>query len=385
MKKFISILLITSFIFPFTVKANNLESPDITKGAKSAVMIDYQTGEVLYDKNANERRCVASLVKMMGLVIIMEKIDAKTLKEEEILTVSKNAKEMGGTQIWLEEGEKISVSDLLKGVTMASANDAMVLLAERVSGTEEAFVKEMNKKAKELNLKNTNFTNATGFDEENSYSSAYDMAIIAKELLKHKKILNYTSKYEDYIRENTENKTWIVNTNKLVRFYKGADGLKTGFTDKAGSTLAVTSKRDNLRLIAITLGYDNTNTRNNETMALLDYGYNQYESKVLLKKDKPVKTVNLNKAKDKKVNLMLEEDLVVVNKKGDSSNSYSYDIVLDDIEFPLKKGDKLGELILKNNGEKISEVPLVSDKNIEKAGIFSQYLRVIATLLSGSL
>ena len=213
MKKFISILLITSFIFPFTVKANNLESPDITKGAKSAVMIDYQTGEVLYDKNANERRCVASLVKMMGLVIIMEKIDAKTLKEEEILTVSKNAKEMGGTQIWLEEGEKISVSDLLKGVTMASANDAMVLLAERVSGTEEAFVKEMNKKAKELNLKNTNFTNATGFDEENSYSSAYDMALIAKELLKHKKILNYTSKYEDYIRENTENKTWIVNTN----------------------------------------------------------------------------------------------------------------------------------------------------------------------------
>lgn len=215
MKKIICILLITIFLFPFTVFAS-IDSPDITKGAKSAVMIDASSGEILYNKQANERRSVASLVKMMGLVLIMERIDNGTLKETEILTVSKNAKEMGGTQIWLEEGEKISVSDLLKGVTMASANDAMVLLAERVSGTEEAFVKEMNKKAKSLNLKNTNFTNATGFDEEGSYSSAYDMAIIAKELLKHDKILEYTSKYEDYIRENTTTKTWIVNTNKVV-------------------------------------------------------------------------------------------------------------------------------------------------------------------------
>ena len=342
-------------------------------------------GEILYDKNAHERRSVASLVKMMGLVLIMEKIDEGTLKTDEILTVSQNAKEMGGTQIWLEEGEKISVDDLLKGITMASANDAMVLMAERVSGTEEAFVKEMNDKASELGLKNTKFVNVTGFDEEGSYSSAYDMAIIAKELLKHDKILDYTSKYEDYIRENTENKTWIVNTNKLVRFYKGADGLKTGYTDAAGSTLAVTAKRDGLRLIAITLGYDNTNTRNTETMALLDYGYNQYESKTLLKKDEPVKTVKLSKANQNEVNLMLKDDLVVVNKKGDNSSNYTYDIKLDDVKFPVKKGDKLGTLILKNNDKIIMEVDLVSDSDIEKAGIFKQYLRVVASLLSGNI
>ena len=211
------------------------------------------------------------------------------------------------------------------------------------------------------------------------------MAIIAKELLKHDKILDYTSKYEDYIRENTENKTWIVNTNKLVRFYKGADGLKTGYTDEAGSTLAVTAKRDGLRLIAITLGYDNTNTRNTETMALLDYGYNQYESKTLLKKDKPVKTVKLSKANQNEVNLMLEDDLVVVNKKGDNSSNYTYDIKLDDVKFPVKKGDKLGTLILKNNDKIIMEVDLVSDSDIEKAGIFKQYLRVVASLLSGNI
>ena len=383
MKKVLGIFLTAIFIFPFTVYATS--SPDITSGAESAVMIDYMGGEILYDKNAHERRSVASLVKMMGLVLIMEKIDEGTLKTDEILTVSQNAKEMGGTQIWLDEGEKISVDDLLKGITMASANDAMVLMAERVSGTEEAFVKEMNDKASELGLKNTKFVNVTGFDEEGSYSSAYDMAIIAKELLKHDKILDYTSKYEDYIRENTENKTWIVNTNKLVRFYKGADGLKTGYTDEAGSTLAVTAKRDGLRLIAITLGYDNTNTRNTETMALLDYGYNQYESKTLLKKDKPVKTVKLSKANQNEVNLMLEDDLVVVNKKGDNSSNYTYDIKLDDVKFPVKKGDKLGTLILKNNDKIIMEVDLVSDSDIEKAGIFKQYLRVVASLLSGNI
>ena len=212
MKKVISLFLIVFFLVPMMVFAD----PDITSGAKSAVMIDYSTGEVLYDKNGNERRSVASLTKMMGLILIFEKIDNGSLKKDEILTTSKNAKEMGGTQIWLEEGEKISVDDLIKGITMASANDAMVLMAERISGTENAFVKEMNDKVKELGLKNTHFVNCTGFDEEGNYSSAYDMAIIARELIKHDKVLDYTSKYESYIREDTNNKTWIVNTNKVV-------------------------------------------------------------------------------------------------------------------------------------------------------------------------
>lgn len=261
----------------------------------------------------------------------------------------------------------------------------MVLMAERASGTEEAFVKEMNKKAKELGLKNTNFVNSTGFDEEGSYSSAYDMALIAKELIKHKKILDYTSKYEDYIRENTENKTWIVNTNKLVRFYQGVDGLKTGYTDEAGSSIAVTAEKNGLRLIAISLGYDNTTTRNSETMALLDYGYNQYESKTIFSKGKKIKEVKLNKANKNKVNLILSEDVKVTVKKGENDKTYTYDIKLNTINYPIKKGEKIGKLYLKDGNKILREVSLVSDSNIKKASIFKQYLRVVENYFTGSV
>lgn len=381
MKKVFIFLFLLSFFSPCLVYANE---PDIVSGAKSAVMIDASSGEVLYNKNANEKRSVASLTKMMGLVLIFEKIDNGSLKTKEILTVSKNAKEMGGTQIWLNEGEKISVDDLIKGITMASANDAMVLMAERVSGTEEAFVKEMNAKARTLGLKNTNFVNCTGFDEEGGYSSAYDMALIAKELLKYEKILDYTSKYEDYIREGADNKTWVVNTNKLVRFYKGADGLKTGYTDEAGSTLAVTAKRDGLRLIAITLGYSNTNDRNSETMALLDYGFNQYESKLLFSKGKKVKKIKLNKAEEDFTDLVLADDVILTLKRGSESN-YNYFVRVNDFKIPFKKGDVLGKFVLKNDGRVVSETDLVSSKNVLKASIFKQYLRVILDSLTGIL
>ncbi len=224
MKKFILITFIFIFIInviPTSIFALEKEEyANITPNAFSAVLIESTTGKVLYNKSANEMHPVASLTKMMGLILIFDALENGSLKLDEMVTTSRNAKEMGGSQIWLEEGEKISVNDLIKGITMASANDAMVLMAERIAGTEEAFVKMMNEKAKELGLKNTYFKNSTGLDEDGQYSSAYDMAIIAMHLLKHEKILDYTSVYEDYIRENTDNKTWIVNTNKVVfKFY----------------------------------------------------------------------------------------------------------------------------------------------------------------------
>lgn len=213
MKKMIFLLLIFS-LFPFNVLAQTTNEADVTKNAKSAIVIENTTGKILYNKNANQISSVASLTKMMGLILIFDTIEQKGLTFDEVITVSKNAKDMGGSQIWLEEGEKISVEDLIKGITLASGNDAMVALAERIAGTEEAFVKLMNNKAKELNLKNTNFVNSTGLDEEGHYSTAYDMAKIAQELLKYEDVLKYTSIYEDYIRKDTENKSWIVNTNK---------------------------------------------------------------------------------------------------------------------------------------------------------------------------
>ena len=294
---------------------------------------------------------------------------------------------MGGTQIWLEEGEKISVKDLIKGITMASANDAMVLMAERVSGTEQEFVKEMNKKAKELNLKNTNFVNSTGLDEEGNYSTAYDTAIIAKELIKHKKVLNYTKEYESYIRENTDNKTWIVNTNKLVKFYKGVDGLKTGYTEQAGSSLAVTAKQNGLRLIAISLGYNNTKTRNSEAIAMLDYGFHQYESKTLIEKTKKIKEIKLDKSNINKVNLFLKDDLTITTKKGEFKKNYTYNIKLNKLSYPVKKEDTIGYLYLKEQttNKTIKKVPLTTDQNIEKASILKQYIRVIKNFLTGEV
>lgn len=382
MKKTLIIFIINIILFPSVVLAND---GDFTPNASSSILIDYDTKEVLYGKNENKRTSVASLTKMVGLILIMEKLEEGSLKTSDMITISKNAKEMGGTQLWLEEGEKISVNDLLKGITMASANDAMVAMAERISGTEKAFVKKMNDKVRILGLKNTNFVNCTGFDEEGGYSTAYDMAIIASELLSHKKILDYTSKYESYIRENTKNKTWITNTNKLVKFYQGVDGLKTGYTDDAGSSIAVTAKKDGLRLIAISFGYKDTKTRNSEMIALLDYGFNQYTSKTILKKNQIIKKISLSEADKDKINLVVEEDVNVTNKLGSNPLKYTYYVKLKDISFPIKKGDTLGFLYLKNDKGIVKEVKLITDSDIKKAGLFKQYFKVIKNMISGDV
>lgn len=382
MKKLLIVFSIGILLCPYVVLAND---GDFTPNASSAILIDNNSKEVLYNKNGNKKTSVASLTKMMGLILIMEKLEDGSLKTNEVLTVSKNAKEMGGTQLWLEEGEKISVNDLLKGITMASANDAMVVMAERISGTEAAFVKKMNNKAMALGLKNTNFVNCTGFDEEGAYSTAYDMSLIASELLKHKKILEYTSKYESYIRENTKNKTWITNTNKLVKFYKGVDGLKTGYTDNAGSSIAVTAKKDGLRLIAISFGYKDTKTRNSEMIALLDYGFKQYNSKTLFKKNQVVKQISLPKADKNKIDLLVKDDINVTNKIGGIPKSYTYNIKVNNISFPVKKGDTIATLYLKTNNKIVREVDLITNTDIKKAGIVKQYFKVLEDMISGNV
>ena len=213
MKNFIIFLITISVIFPIKVIA--IED-NLLENAKSGILIEKETGEILYEKNKDEKLAIASLTKMTAQIIILENIENGNLKWDEIVTTSANAANMGGTQIWLSAGEKISVEDLFKGISMASANDATVALAERIAGTEKAFVEMMNNKVKELGLKNTVFKNCTGLDEDGHFSTAYDLAIIAKELLNHEEILRFSSVYEDYIREDTANKFWIVNTNKVV-------------------------------------------------------------------------------------------------------------------------------------------------------------------------
>ena len=275
-----SLSFVLSSLFIIPVSAEESVETELIPGAISGVLMEASSGKIVFSKEPDKEVAVASMTKMVAQILILEAIRNDKISWDDVVTVSQNASDMGGSQIYLSVGEKISIRDLFKGISMASANDATVQMAEVLAGSEEAFVKEMNQKVKELGLKHTVFKNCTGLDEEGHYSSAYDMAMIARELVvNYPEILEFSSVYEDYLREDTANKFWLVNTNKLVRFYEGADGLKTGHTDAAKYCLAATAKKNNLRFIAIVLGEENSNVRNQEVMSLLDYGFNHYQMK----------------------------------------------------------------------------------------------------------
>ena len=242
-------LILACFLF-LNVKAEDI---NLASNAKSAILIEASTGKILFEKNSHEKLPPASMTKMMSMLIILENISKGTIKWDDMIRVSENASSMGGSQILLETGEEMSVEDLFKGVAVASGNDAIVALAEAVAGTVDEFVNLMNKRAVELGLRDTYFKNPHGLNDANHYSSAYDMSIIALELSKHKEVFNYTSLYEDYLRKNTNRKLWLVNTNKLVRFYKGVDGFKTGYTNEAGYCLTATADYG-FRVIAVVMG-----------------------------------------------------------------------------------------------------------------------------------
>lgn len=371
MKRFVKILLIMFLLFPVFVKA---EEKELLKNARNGILIEASTGEILFEKEKDEKVAVASLTKMMVQLIVIEKIENGDIGWDDIVVASKNASGMGGTQIWLSTGEKMSVRDLFKGMSIVSANDATVALAEYISGSEEEFVKLMNKKAKELGLSNTIYKNSTGLDEDGHLSSAYDLALLARELLKHEEILEFSSLYEDYIRKDTPNKYWLVNTNKLVRFYNGADGLKTGFTDNAKYTMAATAKRDNMRLIAIVLGEDEGKVRNSEAMELLDYGFDNYKLDLIKKKNDVVDYLSLDKSDVKNIPIVLENDLSVLSKKTNQSIKYDIDIKLDDISLPIKKNDKVGVINLVSNGKVIKSSNLVSKEDANKVSFLDYFL-----------
>lgn len=379
MKKIIIVLLCFTFIFPLGVFANE----ELIPNAVSGLLMEADTGKIIFKKDINKKVAVASMTKMVAQIIIMENIESGKIKWDDIVTVSKNAADMGGSQIYISEGEKISVSDLMKGISMASGNDATVAMAEYISGSEAKFVELMNKKVKELGLKNTNFKNCTGLDEDGHYSSAYDMAVIARTLInEHPSITSFSSVYEDYLRENTDNRFWLVNTNRLVRFYDGADGLKTGHTDNAGYCLAATAKRNGLRLIAIVLGENNATTRNNETMELLDYGYQNLKVKKLKNKNDIVKKIKLDKADKEIVDIILKDDLTVVEDIGDNI-SYSEEIVIDDIKLPVKFGDVVGKIIVYSGSKKVKTGELTVNEDINNLSFLKLLINEIVDLVSG--
>lgn len=351
------------------------------KNGKAGLLMEVNSGEILYEKNKDDQVAVASMTKMMGLIIIMEKLESGEITLDEVVTASKNASGMGGSQIYLETGEKMTVKDLIKGITMASANDATVAMAERIAGSESKFVEMMNDKVQELGLKNTHFVNSTGLDEANHYSSAYDMAIIAKELLSHEQILDFTSIYEDYLRVDSSNKFWLVNTNKLVRLYEGADGLKTGFTDNAGYCMAVTAKRNGMRLIAVVLGEEKGSVRNLETSELLDYGFNVYKVTNFMEKDSIVDTIRFEKSTNDEVNIYLSRDASVLMKQSDNSSGFDTEIKLNAIELPLKNGDIVGSLLIKKNNNVIDKIDLIVKEDVSSKNFIQLFVDVIKDTL----
>lgn len=378
-------LLFTVFIFFIFMSFVNAEPTDLAPNAKSAILIESSTGEILFQKNVHEKFAPASMTKMMSMLLIMENIENGNLKWDEKVKVSAYAASFGGSQIYLEEGELMIVEDLLKGIAIGSANDATVALAERIAGTEEEFVTMMNEKAKELGLKNTNFKNSHGLDTANHYSSAYDMAMIAKALVKYPKILEFSSIYETYLRADKEDKFWLVNTNKLVRFYTGADGLKTGYTDEAGYCLTATAKRNNMRLIAVVMGEADSSIRNKEVSNMLNYGYNLYQREVILDTNTIVGTINVEKGKEEKIDIVAKDEVSILLKKGSVKKEYVYKLNIQKIDAPIKIGDKVGTIDIYEDDNLIKTVDATVLKEVKKANIFELYIRYFKNIVRGDM
>ena len=381
MKKIICLF----FSFFFLLNIVKAEDLVLAPNAKSAIMLEASTGEVLFEKNSHEKLHPASMTKMMSMLLILENIKKGVINWDDIVTVSSNASSMGGSQILLETGEQMSVSDLFKGIAVASGNDAVVAMAEKIAGTQEEFVNMMNKRANELGLTDTNFKNCHGLDDANHYSSASDMAKIAMELVKHEKLFEYTSIYEDYLRENTDRKFWLVNTNKLVRFYSGVDGLKTGYTKEAGYCLTATAKRNGMRIIAVVMGEPESSVRSSEVSSMLDYAFAQYELESFLSTDSKLDTVYINKAHKEYFNVVPTEDVTILNKKLEDKKNATYELKMDSYKLPIKKGDRVGSLNVYVDGNLYRSIDVTFDDDVNKADLITLYGRYLKKLFTGDI
>lgn len=375
MKKFILFIMLLFEI----VYASEI---DLAKNAKSAILVESTTGKIIFEKNKDEKRSPASMTKIMTLLLTMESIDSGNLSFSDKVNVSKNASGMGGTQIFIEEGSSVDVLTLVKGISIVSANDAAVAIAEKIGGTEEVFVNMMNDKARELGCKNTNFMNPHGLDEEGHYTTAYDLSLIARELLKHEDILEFTSTYEDYIDVGGENH-WLVNTNKLVRFYEGIDGLKTGYTDKAKYCLTATMKRNDMRLLSIVMGEDTKDNRNNDTISMMEYGYSQYGISKIHNNGDKLGSIVIDNAKNKNVDYYIGSDVSIITTKESKNIDYKTDIKLFDLKAPLKKNSIIGKYELSYNSDKYV-YDIVIHEDVIKSSIFDVFFMVIKNIFSGS-
>lgn len=372
------------FLF-FILFISRVSALDLTSYSKSAIMIEPTTKTIIYELNKDDRLAPASMTKLMTMLIIMENIDNGNINLNDFVSISANAASMGGSQVFLEANSKLKVEQLLKGIAIASGNDAAVAMAEHIAGNSTEFVNMMNNKVKDLGLKNTHFVNVHGLDADNHYSSAYDMAVIAMELLKHKEILEYTSLYEDYLEKPDGTKTWLVNTNKLVRFYEGVDGLKTGYTSKAGYCLTSTAIKNNIRFITVVMGVDTSEHRSLDTTSMLNYGFSNYKLSRIVSKDEVLGSLSVKKGKIEKVNYYVKEDVTDLLKNSEDKK-YSYNINTYTISAPVYKNDVVGDIeIVDNTGKVIKKVELIVKDDIEKHSFISLFVKMYKNIINGYL
>lgn len=364
MKKIIVFILSLSIFaaMPVEIYAKTDEAREIK--AKSSILMCMDTGEIINENNAYEHLSPASVTKIMSILLIMEAIDNGKISLNDMVTASENAVSKGGSQIWLEVGEQMSVNDLLKAVIIASANDACTLLGEYIAGSDSGFVDMMNKRAKELGLENTHFENCTGLDDSvtNHYSCAYDLAVIACEVMKHDLVKDYSTIWLDYLRNG---KTELNNTNKLINKYNGITGLKTGTTSNAGFCLCATATRDGLSLVSVVLGADTSEDRFNLSVNLLDYGFANYQINKIKIDEKKIKAVKIKNGVIKSVKPAIPDGDSVLVKKGTDNFTYDYR-VKEKVEAPVKAGDILGEIVVKCGEKELASVPLTAEKDIKK-------------------
>lgn len=356
-------------------------SVDLTPNALSAVLMDADTGTVIAEKNKDAKLPPASITKIMTMLLIMEAIDKGNIKMDEKVKVSEYAASMGGSQIFLESGEEMTVEEMLKGIAMASGNDASVAMAEKIAGSEENFVQMMNERAQQLGMNNTHFSNCNGLPVANHYTTANDIAVMSRELLKHEGITKFTGAYQDYLRKETASPFWLVNTNKLVRFYSGADGLKTGYTSEAKFCLSATAKRENLRVVAVVLGEPNTKTRNAEVTKLFDYAFAQFTNYPLFKSGDSLGNFTINKGQVSTVPLVAKQNYSILMKKGTVTGEIRHELKLDpNIKAPISMGQPIGRIVVYNGDSLLAEYPLESPVAVDKASWWKLFKRTTSNL-----
>lgn len=346
------------------------QNEDFGLSCKAALLMDSATGTVLYENNSHEKMPMASVTKIMTMLIAMENIDSGKMSYDDTVTGSAYAKSMGGSTIFLDEGEQLSVNDILKGIAVASGNDAAVAMAEHIAGSAPAFVEMMNKRAAELGMKDTHFVNCNGLDADGHYSSAYDIALMSLELLKHPGIHKFTTIWLDSLRDG---KFTLSNTNKLVRFYDGCTGLKTGSTSKAGFCISATAKRNNMHLIAVIMAAPTSKQRQADASALLNYGFSTYSVTDAVTKSEKIKDVSVNKGTAAKCPVVCADNVSTLSKKGEKVEIKKIVKLKKNVTAPVSKGEKAGELICMNGKKEVGRTELLYDGDVKKMTVFYAY------------